>query len=152
MKQITLSGAEFPTEAAGRRKLESLVLKINAQTPYAAMEELTLGTLMDRYIVTGKPYQAGILRSRHLDPLAEKVGVPRLSWHCFRHSFRSWLDVIGTAPGQQMTLMRHADISTTMNVYGAGMLDSKREILAKLHGQTVGFCGVPSLVQQVASC
>ncbi len=349
MKQITLSGAEFPTEAAARRKLESLVLKINAQTPYGAIQELTLSAVMDRYIedemperpksketylvlmnkhlrprwgdhplssirpyevetwlralpyspktkrhiksrfhaliefamkrgwievqrnplslvtvkgheriiekvvltpeqvnkvranlpdpyllmaelcaylglrisevlalqwsdvdlekntvhiqrsavdgnvsdvkteasravipltpevrsfivrwqskapasdegwvfpspVTSKPYHAGILRRRHLDPLAEKIGVPRLSWHCFRHSFRSWLDVIGTAPGQQMTLMRHADISTTMNIYGAGMLDSKREILTKLHGQTVGFCGVPPVVQQVASC
>jgi hypothetical protein len=54
-----------------------------------------------------------------------------------------------------MTLMRHADISTTMNVYGAGMLDSKREILTKLHGQTVGFCGVtplPAAKGQATTC
>jgi integrase len=347
LKQVTLSGAEYPTEAAARRKLGSLVLKINAQTPYAAMEELSLNAVMDRYIedemperpktketylmlmnkhlrprwgkdrlstirpyeveqwlralpyspktkrhiksrfhaliefamkrgwmevqrnplslvrvkgnerviekivltpgqmntvranladpyllmaelcgylglrisevlalkwsdvdlgngtlriqrsavngnvadvkteasravipltpevrtfinrwiakapesdggwvfpspVTGKPYHAGILRKRHLAPLASKVGVPRLSWHCFRHSFRSWLDMIGAAPGQQMTLMRHADISTTMNIYGAGLLDSKREILSKLHGHTVGFCGVPIVEQTVS--
>ena len=65
---------------------------------------------------------------------------------------RGGLDVIGTAPGQQMTLLRHADISTTMNVYGVGMMDNKREILTKLHGQTVGFCGVSAVVQQGASC
>ena len=91
--------------------------------------------------VTGRPYHAGILRKRHLQPLAEKIGVPRLSWHWFRHSFRSWLDVIGTAPGQQKTLMRHADISTTMNVYGSGLMDNKRELLSKLHEYAVGVCG-----------
>lgn len=104
--------------------------------------------------VTGKPYHAGILRKRHLDPLAQKIGVPRLGWHSFRHSFRSWLDVIGAAPGQQMTLMRHADISTTMNVYGAGLVDSKREILTKLHGLTVGYCGgaeISTIVEQAAN-
>ena len=73
--------------------------------------------------------------------ISEVLALQRLSWHCFRHSFRSWLDVIGTAPGQQMTLMRLADISTTMNVYGAGLMDSKRDILTKLHGQTLGSVG-----------
>lgn len=102
--------------------------------------------------VTGKPYHAGILRRRHLSPLARKIGIPRLGWHSFRHSFRSWLDVIGAAPGQQMTLMRHADISTTMNIYGAGLIDNKRKILSELHRHTVGFCGVPVTVQQSTTC
>ena len=99
--------------------------------------------------VTGRPYHAGVLGKRHLQPLAEKIGVPRLSWHCFRHSFRSWLDVIGTAPGQQKTLMRHADISTTMNVYGAGLMDNKRELLSKLHEYAVGVCGVSASASSV---
>ena len=52
-------------------------------------------------------------------------------------------------------LMRDADISTMMNVYGAEMMDSKREILTKLYGQTVGFCGVsqiPAREGQAATC
>jgi integrase len=39
--------------------------------------------------------------SRHLAPLAPKVGVPRLGWRTFRHTFRSWLDAVGTAVGVQ---------------------------------------------------
>ena len=94
-------------------------------------------------IVTGRPYHAGILLRRHLQPLAPKVGVPRLGWHTFRHTFRSWLDAVGTAVGVQQKMMRHADVATTMNVYGKGMMDTKLEAHTKLLGYArVGFSGV----------
>ncbi len=35
-----------------------------------------------------------------------------------RHTFRSWLDAVGTAIAVQQKAMRHADIRTTMNTYG----------------------------------
>jgi integrase len=96
-------------------------------------------------IVTGKPYHAGILLRRHLKPLAAKVGVPRLGWHTFRHTFtfRSWLDAVGTAVGVQQKMMRHADVATTMNVYGKAMMDSKLDAHTKLLEYAgVGFGGV----------
>jgi integrase len=94
-------------------------------------------------IVTGRPYHAGILLRRHLKPLAAKVGVPRLGWHTFRHTFRSWLDAVGTAVGVQQKMMRHADVATTMNVYGKAMMDSKLDAHTKLLEYAgVGFCGV----------
>jgi len=40
--------------------------------------------------------------------------------HTFRHSYRMWIDSIGTAVGVQQKLMRHSDIRTTMNIYGCG--------------------------------
>jgi integrase len=63
-------------------------------------------------IVTGRPYHAGVLLRRHLRPLAQKIGVTRLGWHTFRHTFRSWLDAVGTAVGVQQKMMRHADVAT----------------------------------------
>ena len=45
-----------------------------------------------------------------------------MGWHTFRHTFRSWLDAVGTAVGIQQKMMRHADVTTTMNVYGKGMM------------------------------
>jgi integrase len=90
---------------------------------------------MFRSLVTGRPYHAGILLRRHLHPLAVKVGVPRLGWHTFQ-TFRSWLDAVGTAVGVQQKMMRHADVTTTMNVYGKGMMDSKLEA----HNQTARIC------------
>ena len=49
---------------------------------------------------------------------AVKAGIGYLSSHTFRHTYRSWLDAVGTPIGVQQKLMRHADIRTTMNVYG----------------------------------
>jgi len=47
-----------------------------------------------------------------------KAGIDHISSHTFRHTHRSWLDSVGTPVGVQQRLMRHADIRTTMNVYG----------------------------------
>ena len=56
----------------------------------------------------------------------------RVGWHTFRHTYRSWLDSTGAPLGVQQKLMRHAQISTTMNVYGNALMDSKREANSKV--------------------
>jgi integrase len=55
---------------------------------------------------------------RTLRTAAAKAGIGHISSHTFRHTHRSWLDAVGTPIGVQQRLMRHADIRTTMNVYG----------------------------------
>ncbi|HZQ42382.1 MAG TPA: site-specific integrase [Acidobacteriaceae bacterium] len=50
-----------------------------------------------------------------------------VGWHTFRHTYRSWLDDTGAPMGVQQKLMRHAQISTTMNVYGNALMGAKRE-------------------------
>ena len=50
-----------------------------------------------------------------------------VGWHTFRHTHRSWLDETGAPMGVQQKLMRHAQISTTMNVYGNALMEAKRE-------------------------
>jgi integrase len=39
---------------------------------------------------------------------------------------------VGTTIGVQQKLMRHAQIATTMNVYGNAMMESKREANSKV--------------------
>jgi integrase len=55
-----------------------------------------------------------------------------VGWHTFRHTYRSWLDDTGAPMGVQQKLMRHAQISTTMNVYGNALMDAKREANSKV--------------------
>ena len=55
-----------------------------------------------------------------------------IGWHTFRHTYRSWLDDTGAPMGVQQKLMRHAQISTTMNVYGNALMDAKREANSKV--------------------
>jgi 2-polyprenyl-6-methoxyphenol hydroxylase-like FAD-dependent oxidoreductase len=50
-----------------------------------------------------------------------------IGWHTFRHTYRSWLDDSGAPMVVQQKLMRHAQISTTMNVYGNALTEAKRE-------------------------
>jgi integrase len=50
-----------------------------------------------------------------------------VGWHTFRHTYRSWLDDTGAPVGVQQKLMRHAQVSTTMNVYGNALMGAKRE-------------------------
>lgn len=49
-----------------------------------------------------------------------------------RHTYRSWLDSVGTSLAVQQKLMRHADIRTTMNVYGDVVTDEVRQAQGKV--------------------
>lgn len=52
---------------------------------------------------------------------AAKIG--HVSSHAFRHTYRSWLDAVGTPVAVQQKMMRHSDIRTTMNIYGDVVTD-----------------------------
>jgi integrase len=80
-----------------------------------------------------KPWDPWSLERRHIIPAGIRCGIGRIGWHTFRHTFRTLLDETGAPMKVQQELMRHADIRTTMNVYGKAMDASKR----KAHGKVV---------------
>ncbi len=55
---------------------------------------------------------------------ATAAGIGHVSTHSMRHTFRSWLDAVGSSIATQQKLMRHSDIRTTMNVYGRIVTDA----------------------------
>ena len=61
-----------------------------------------------------------------LDRAAKKARIGHVSSHTFRHTYRTWLDSVGTPVGVQQKLMRHSDIRTTMNIYGDAVTDDLR--------------------------
>jgi len=63
---------------------------------------------------------------------AERADIGRIGTHTMRHTFRSWLDAVGTPIAVQQRLMRHADIRTTMNVYGDVVTDEMSVAGAKV--------------------
>ena len=65
---------------------------------------------------------------------AKKAGIGHVSTHVMRHTYRSWLDAVGTPIAVQQKLMRHADIRTTMNVYGDVVTDEMAQAAAKVTG------------------
>ena len=71
--------------------------------------------------------------SRRLDshrlpvPSGLKLGLGRIGFHTFRHTYRAWLDETGAPVGVQQKLMRHAHVSTTMDQYGNASALAKRK-------------------------
>ncbi|MGA2002376.1 MAG: site-specific integrase [Terriglobales bacterium] len=66
---------------------------------------------------------------------AETAGIGKVPTHTLRHSYRSWLDAVGTPIAVQQKLMRHSDIRTTMNIYGEVVTDE----MAQAHSKVVGL-------------
>ena len=90
--------------------------------------------------VFASPFKAGNapwypwgVQQVHITAAGFRCGFGRIGWHTFRHTFRTLLDETGAPMKVQQELMRHADIRTTMNVYGKAMDQSKR----KAHGKVV---------------
>ena len=67
-----------------------------------------------------------------LSEAAQRAAIGHISSHVFRHTHRTWLDSVGTPVGVQQRLMRHADIRTTMNIYGDAVTEDMRNAHEKI--------------------
>ena len=72
---------------------------------------------------------------------ATAAGIGGLGTHSLRHTFRTWLDSVGTPVGVQQRLMRHADVRTTMNTYGDAATSDMREAHSKVVGMAIPVNG-----------
>jgi integrase len=82
--------------------------------------------------ITGGCYYSGIIQRQVLKPRGVEVGIPALGWHTFRHTYRALLDETGAPIGVQQKLMRHSNVSTTMNVYGNASIRAKQQANSKV--------------------
>lgn len=71
---------------------------------------------------------------RELQRAAADAGLGGLGTHTFRHTYRSWLNAVGTPIAVQQKLMRHADIRTTMNIYGTVVTDEMEQASSRVAG------------------
>lgn len=76
---------------------------------------------------TGGVRSASMLLQKGLKPVAKRLDLGNIGWHTLRHACRSWLDAGKTQVGVQKDLLRHADVSTTMNVYGHALSADMRK-------------------------
>ena len=68
----------------------------------------------------------------NLSNAARDAEIGHISSHTFRHTYRTWLDSVGTPIGVQQKLMRHSDIRTTMNIYGDAATSDMRNAHEKV--------------------
>ena len=82
---------------------------------------------------TGEVFHASPIQQDYIRAAGRKANLPRdIGWHTFRHTYRSFLDEGGAPVGVQQKLMRHAQVSTTMNLYGNAQMHSKRTANTKV--------------------
>jgi integrase len=68
---------------------------------------------------------------------AAKAGVGVIGTHTMRHTYRSWLDAVGTTIAVQQKMMRHADIRTTMK-YGDVVTNEMAQASGKVAALALG--------------
>ena len=78
---------------------------------------------------------------RELVRAAGLAKIGHVGTHAFRHTYRSWLDAVGTSVAVQQKMMRHSDIRTTMNIYGDVVTDEMSTAGLKVAGLAFGGNG-----------
>lgn len=75
----------------------------------------------------GKPRWKDCILADYIKPAAARAQIGKVGWHTFRHTYSTLLHAYGAAPAVQKELLRHANISTTLNVYTQAVSSEKRE-------------------------
>ena len=109
--------------------LASYLMAWHAETPYAAATDWVFASCR----MKGKqPLTGNMLVEDHLRPAATAVGVlkpgdttTRFGFHNLRHSLCSFLVGQGTDPKTVQTLLRHADVATTLGIYAHSHSESR---------------------------
>jgi len=99
-----------------------LLTQFSAESDWMFASPVQLGRLPVSYPHVWQQFQKA----------ARKAGIPQFGTHSLRHTYRSWLDAVGTPIAVQQKLMRHADIRTTLNIYGTVVTNEMREAHSKV--------------------
>lgn len=114
---------ELPLDPA----FATILLRWKAQCPFSE------GDWVFPSPVTSRCYHASPIQQDYIRTAGVKAGLgDGIGWHTFRHTYRAWLDATGAPIGVQQKLMRHAQVSTTMNIYGNALMTSKRKANSKV--------------------
>lgn len=100
---------------------------------YPKVKAILMVTKKDYFVVdnTEKPTDPRNLRE-YFHRLCCKIGLPRMHFHCLRHSFATRCIESGVDYKTVSSLLGHANISTTLNLYVHPDREQKRKAVAKL--------------------
>lgn len=92
----------------------------------------------------GTPFSERNLLRRVLKPAGEKLGIPWLSWHVFRHTHATLGEEIGMALSDRQAQMGHGDVRMTMH-YTHSDMNRRRLSIEAMTDRLVGN-GVPLVI------
>lgn len=106
------------------------LLEWRKETCYAQSEDWVYASEK----VQGKmPPWTDTLLDRFLQPAAKRAGITKwVGFHTFRHTYSTLLKANGEDVKVVQELMRHANITTTMNIYTKALTPAKREAQSRV--------------------
>lgn len=91
----------------------------------------------------GTPLSPKNLYNRALAPTCDSLGLPRVSWHSFRHASATLMGELGESIKTAQAILGHSDLETTLNTYIHAIPDSQRRAVERV--ARVLFPDVPNL-------
>ena len=88
--------------------------------------------LVFQSVQNGGPMNDQNILKRHIQPAAQKLGLPFVTWRCLRTSHATWLVQSGADAKSVQGQMRHSRISTTMDIYAQIVPVAQRRALQQL--------------------
>lgn len=97
-----------------------------AKKEFPAVKKSGPNDLVFQSVKKGAEMRDNNVLSRHIKPVARKIGRPEINWQCLRRSRATWMVEAGADPKSVQAQMRHAKIATTMDVYAQVVSDAQR--------------------------
>jgi integrase len=107
-----------------RSVVESL-LELKARSKHCGPEDLVFASKK------GTPINERNMLRRVLKPAGQKLGIPWLSWHAFRHTHATLGEEIGMALSDRQAQMGHGDVRMTLH-YTHSNLDRRRHSIEEM--------------------
>jgi integrase len=101
---------------------EDLIARLKTWKQVSAFHDAGDWIFASPYSIGRLPYSYTCVR-RALTNAATAAGLGHVTTHAFRHTYRSWLDSVGTKITVQQKLMRHSSIAMTLGTYGDVVTD-----------------------------
>jgi integrase len=91
---------------------------------------------------TGKPVDEHNIARRHLKPVGDSLGMPWLSWHCFRRTHTTLTNELRMAFTDRMAMMGHSEARMTA-LYTADDLERRRTVLDQMAERLLRAAAAP---------
>jgi len=118
-------------------RLKTLTIEVkagNAVRRYRAVRSDAPDDLVFQSLTKGGPMRDNNILSRHIKPVARKLGMPFVNWRCLRTSHATWLKLAGADVKDAQAQMRHSRASTTLDIYQQFVPESQRRVVERLTG------------------
>jgi integrase len=79
-----------------------------------------------------QPYWPSTIMRHFIKPVAKELGIGKISWHTFRHTYSTLLHANGEDPKVVQELLRHSSIKVTMDIYTQAVTATKRRAQSKV--------------------